>query len=81
MTGVNLSKTAGELTSNYICAQRARFVGDANLVPPRPLRTILAAGEEVYVITRPSRLHRLADFSDDTLRPVYADARSVLLRR
>jgi len=76
-----LSGTAGELTSNYVCAQRSRFVDDANLVPPRALRTILASGEPVYVITRPSRLDRLAQLSDDTLRSVYADQRSVLLRR
>src|SRR5262249_60366840 len=55
-----LSGTAGELTSNYVCAQRARFGGDANLVPPRALRTILASGEPVYVITRPSELDRVA---------------------
>jgi 4-amino-4-deoxy-L-arabinose transferase-like glycosyltransferase len=76
-----LSGTAGELTSNYICSQRARFGNDENLVPPRALRTILASGEPVYVVTRPSRLERIAELSDDTLRSVYADERSVLLQR
>jgi 4-amino-4-deoxy-L-arabinose transferase-like glycosyltransferase/glycosyltransferase involved in cell wall biosynthesis len=76
-----LSGTAGELTSNYVCSQRARFGGDVNLVPPRALRTILASGEPVYVITRPSQLERIARLSDDTLRSVYADERSVLLQR
>jgi hypothetical protein len=76
-----LSGTAGELTSNYVCSQRARFGNDENLVPPRALRTILASGEPVYVVTRPSRLERIAELSDDTLRSVYADERSVLLQR
>jgi hypothetical protein len=76
-----LSGTAGELTSNYVCAQRARFGGDANLVPPRALRTILASGEPVYVITRPSELDRVAQLSDDSLRSIYSDQRSVLLLR
>jgi 4-amino-4-deoxy-L-arabinose transferase-like glycosyltransferase len=76
-----LSGTAGELTSNYVCAQRARFGGDANLVPPRALKTILASGEPVYVITRPSQLDRIAQLSDETLRSIYADQRSVLLLR
>jgi len=76
-----LSRTAGELTSNYVCARRGRFDGDVNLVPPRALRAILATGEPVYVITRPSQLDRLAQLSDDTLRSIYADKRSVLLQR
>jgi 4-amino-4-deoxy-L-arabinose transferase-like glycosyltransferase len=76
-----LSRTAGELTSNYVCAQRARFGNDANLVPPRALRTILASGESVYVITRPSKLDTVAQLSDETLHSVYADTRSVLLHR
>lgn len=76
-----LSGTAGELTSNYICSQRARFGGDANLLPPRALRTILASGEPVYVIARPSQLDRVAQLSDDSLRSIYSDERSVLLLR
>jgi hypothetical protein len=76
-----LSGTAGELTSNYICSQRARFGGDANLMPPRALRTILASGEPVYVIARPAQLDRIAQLSDDSLRSIYSDERSVLLLR
>ena len=76
-----LSRTAGELTSNYVCAQRARFGDDANLVPPRALKTILERREPVYVITRPSQLDRIAQLSDGSLRSIYADQRSVLLQR
>jgi 4-amino-4-deoxy-L-arabinose transferase-like glycosyltransferase len=76
-----LSTTAGELTSNYICANRGRFAGGPNLARPAALRTMLANGEPLYVVTRQSKLDQLAEFSGGALRPVDADARSVLLRR
>src|SRR5262249_60365421 len=51
-----LSRTAGELTSNYICAQRDRFVDEATLAPPPALKALLASSEPVYVLIKPSRL-------------------------
>jgi 4-amino-4-deoxy-L-arabinose transferase-like glycosyltransferase len=75
------STTAGELTSNYICAQRARLLDGVNLAPPRALQGILASSEPIYVITRPAKLDRLVQLSGDALRPIHTDARTVLLRR
>ena len=75
------SLTAGELTSNYICANRERLEHDPNLRRPKSLRHLIASGEPLYVVTEPSRLEQLAQLSDGLLRTVEADARSVLLRR
>jgi 4-amino-4-deoxy-L-arabinose transferase-like glycosyltransferase len=75
------SQTAGELTSNYICAKRTRFADNVNLAYPAALATMVASGQPVYVVTRRSKLDGLARLSGDAFRPVDADARSVLLRR
>ena len=54
------SRTAGELTSNYICANRERLEHDPNLRRPWSIRRLIASGEPFYVVTEPSRLEQLA---------------------
>src|SRR5262249_17895815 len=76
-----LSKSAGELTSNYICANWARLVGGPNLARPPALSAMLEHGEPVYVVTQRSKLDGLAKVSGGPLQLVAADARSVILRR
>ena len=76
-----VSDSAGELTSNYVCDQRARLNDGKNLAPATALPSALARDGSAYVITRPSRLKRLAALSTEPLRPVYADTRTVLLQR
>src|SRR5262249_43972891 len=70
-----LSATAGELTSNYICAHRTRLVDGVGLAAPGDLKRFLAGDQPVYVLTRDSKLDRIVELSGDSLSTVYADAR------
>jgi len=74
------SDRGGEFTSNYVVAQRSRFLDGAQLVPERALPQALGDHIPAYAVASARSAERLAKLTPRRLVPVYDDGRTILLR-